>query len=648
MSESDSSGSYIDESFWRNSPSPEANDEMGEEGKEWYFEVVGEEVDADGDVRQVDWDGWKRADGTTQTWQRMNPNLTREWRVMQRRRREDVLKDSIDIDLGAFSGVDIHNDETRLRAQAYKDKLALRRRYSPKLEEQMAKLLAEKLGDGAELDNHSSPSSAVPTTPAGRGLRLSTIRQQQQKSPMPQRRGPSQGQDDANKSQTPTSSLRPSQSARTMSASSSRSNSRPSAPPAQINYPHSSQSKNSTATPIRDPQDRTARKRKVSESEVDQMGEQQRERSTIVTADKGKAPMNKILLRLECSLKWTKIARAAGAAPITIVNDVDDEEIPFLALGFCYLEKGYQYPPYIDPPKLDFQVGCDCKRCGDASQCDCQSVSELVDDDGQKIFAYTKTGLFSFNVPRHVEVVECNETCRCGPGCINRVSQRPRDVPLEIFKTRGKGWGVRAAVDIVRGKVLGMYSGKLLSRQVADKMTNSRDGEYIFDLDGQEDLKDGDGEELMADKYSIDSRTYGNWTHFVNHSCTPNMIIYLAVYVTLPGTNCPYLTFVAQEFIKAGTELTMDYDPAFADMMELDDVSSMGGMRECFTFGLDWIRREIDKPVEKCFGSEIRVINNCVCIAQMIWHLNEMLHAVAFKPHFDLHQTRDEAMIVCD
>jgi histone-lysine N-methyltransferase SUV39H len=84
-------------------------------------------------------------------------------------------------------------------------------------------------------------------------------------------------------------------------------------------------------------------------------------------------------------------------------------------------------------------------------------------------------GLFSFNVPRHVEVVECNavscsvsslviltcsvEACRCGPDCINRVSQRPRDVPLEIFKTQEKGWGVRTAIDIVRGKVLGMYSG---------------------------------------------------------------------------------------------------------------------------------------------------------------------------------------------
>lgn len=52
-----------------------------------------------------------------------------------------------------------------------------------------------------------------------------------------------------------------------------------------------------------------------------------------------------------------------------------------------------------------------------------------------------------------------NQVCRCGPNCNNRIAQRPRDVPLEIFKTEGKGWGVRASVDVVRGKVLGMYSG---------------------------------------------------------------------------------------------------------------------------------------------------------------------------------------------
>lgn len=41
----------VDESFWKNSPSPEPED--GEEGEEWGFEVVGEEVDGKGEVRYV-------------------------------------------------------------------------------------------------------------------------------------------------------------------------------------------------------------------------------------------------------------------------------------------------------------------------------------------------------------------------------------------------------------------------------------------------------------------------------------------------------------------------------------------------------------------------------------------------------------------
>jgi hypothetical protein len=39
-------------------------------------------------------------------------------------------------------------------------------------------------------------------------------------------------------------------------------------------------------------------------------------------------------------------------------------------------------------------------------------------------------------------------------------------------------------------------------------MTHSRDGEYIFDLDGQEDLEEDDGVDLTQ-KFSIDSRMYG-------------------------------------------------------------------------------------------------------------------------------------------
>lgn len=38
---------------------------------------------------------------------------------------------------------------------------------------------------------------------------------------------------------------------------------------------------------------------------------------------------------------WNAVALAAGAAKITIVNEVDDEEVPPLPKGFEYLEVGY-------------------------------------------------------------------------------------------------------------------------------------------------------------------------------------------------------------------------------------------------------------------------------------------------------------------
>ena len=43
--------------------------------------------------------------------------------------------------------------------------------------------------------------------------------------------------------------------------------------------------------------------------------------------------------------------------------------------------------------------------------------------------------------------------------CPNRVAQLPRDVPVDIFKTTNRGWGVRPLVDVEQGKVLGIYTG---------------------------------------------------------------------------------------------------------------------------------------------------------------------------------------------
>lgn len=58
-----------------------------------------------------------------------------------------------------------------------------------------------------------------------------------------------------------------------------------------------------------------------------------------------------------------------------------------------------------------------------------------------------------------VEVIECNRYCECPPDCFNRVSQRPRVFPLEIFKTPNCGWGVRATTIIKKGEVVGIHTG---------------------------------------------------------------------------------------------------------------------------------------------------------------------------------------------
>ena len=39
--------------------------------------------------------------------------------------------------------------------------------------------------------------------------------------------------------------------------------------------------------------------------------------------------------------EWNEVAQSSDAASITLTNDVDDEEIPFLEPDFKYIETGY-------------------------------------------------------------------------------------------------------------------------------------------------------------------------------------------------------------------------------------------------------------------------------------------------------------------
>lgn len=68
--------------------------------------------------------------------------------------------------------------------------------------------------------------------------------------------------------------------------------------------------------------------------------------------------------------QWDRATRAAESAPVTIVNEVDGEEVPGVPENFQYLEHGYDWGSYTSDP--NFLIGCDCAgNCGsvDAESC---------------------------------------------------------------------------------------------------------------------------------------------------------------------------------------------------------------------------------------------------------------------------------------
>ncbi|KAF7312455.1 Lanosterol 14-alpha-demethylase [Mycena indigotica] len=291
---------------------------------------------------------------------------------------------------------------------------------------------------------------------------------------------------------------------------------------------------------------------------------------------KGKERARVFQLRLDLAEKWTLIAKnAERAEAIMFANDLDDEELPSsISPTFQYLEDEYtcddalsevpQLSQFYNSTTKQLEipgacfVNCGCRTsdlpngvdCINAAHCACQS------EKNGRGFAYTNER-FNFNYAPNEVIVECNSYCSCSTRCGNRIAQRPRQVPIEIFKTPECGWGVRSTADVNKGQVLGLYTGKLIRRWDAEQLTGAQK-DFCFDLDYQDDEQDP---ECLL---SIDSWQHGNWTRFINHSCDPNLLVQPVVYETILEQNAGYLAFIARGFIPAGTEFNFDYNPRAA------------------------------------------------------------------------------------
>ncbi|XP_037077241.1 histone-lysine N-methyltransferase SUV39H2-like [Pollicipes pollicipes] len=188
-------------------------------------------------------------------------------------------------------------------------------------------------------------------------------------------------------------------------------------------------------------------------------------------------------------------------------------------------------------------IGCECERCWSGAAC-CSAKAGAP-------FAYTKSGKLRLQVGQ--PIYECNKVCRCGPDCINRLVQRGRKVKLAIFRTANDcGWGVKTLEPIKRGSFVTEYVGEVITNEEAERRGEQYDSvgvTYLFDLDFNDQIN----------LYTVDAAVYGNVSHFINHSCEPNLVVY-GVWSDCLDPNLPRLALFACRDIGRGEQLWFDYN----------------------------------------------------------------------------------------
>ncbi|XP_017577913.1 histone-lysine N-methyltransferase SUV39H1-A isoform X1 [Pygocentrus nattereri] len=234
------------------------------------------------------------------------------------------------------------------------------------------------------------------------------------------------------------------------------------------------------------------------------------------------------------------------------------------------------------PPKdfmyiSDYRIGEGVKMSQTAAGCEC---ADCIREPVNGCCAGASKHRMAYNDSRQVKIkpglpiYECNSQCCCGPDCGNRVVQRGIQYDLCIFKTaNGRGWGVRTLERIHKNAFVMEYLGEIITSEEAERRGETYDKQgvtYLFDLD------------YVDDVYTVDAAHYGNISHFVNHSCDPNLQVY-NVFIDNLDEHLPRIAFFATRAIKAGEELTFDYkmtiDEVDAESAKIDARFSMAGVQ---------------------------------------------------------------------
>eukprot|EP00045_Choanoeca_perplexa_P007861 m.72334 g.72334 ORF g.72334 m.72334 type:complete len:226 (+) comp14252_c0_seq1:64-741(+) len=170
----------------------------------------------------------------------------------------------------------------------------------------------------------------------------------------------------------------------------------------------------------------------------------------------------------------------------------------------------------------DVYPGCECNPCTDTCPCACRSAHA---------------------------VFECNQRCKCKLDCLHRAAQQPFSVNVERFDTGTHGFGLKTLQPIPAGAFVGTYVGEVLS--LSDRRHHQQTDEVLGDtylMVFQEHSQQG------MQTTTVDARNFGNETRFINHSCTPNLLV-----KPVRERQLPRLGLFAMRDIAVGEELSFDY-----------------------------------------------------------------------------------------
>ncbi|CAJ0930263.1 unnamed protein product, partial [Mesorhabditis belari] len=215
------------------------------------------------------------------------------------------------------------------------------------------------------------------------------------------------------------------------------------------------------------------------------------------------------------------ISNGKERTKIPVYNDYDDEGVP----NFVYLNRCVPEPSATTS-----------RCCPGACDENCPCSSNVYKD--QRVQRPSKLA----NI-----LTECGPGCSCDIDCSNRLSQQGVRYPLEIFKTNGRGWGVRVKSTIPSGAVIAEYTGELSF----DEMVEQNEHSYGT-LSGENDV-------------IINATNQGNVTRFINHSCNANVF---AVRVKQTGDPLEHIVIFCIYKVYEGQELALNYGNPWWQIME--------------------------------------------------------------------------------